>query len=395
MVHQHWPVALLAAFVSLDFVEVTARKFYGHKRDSNGPSAHVLSALPHEDPKVLQALPKQWDWRDVDGVDYTSEVQNQHQPGPTYCGACWAFATTIHLNARFNIVNGGKWPRTRLSVQVLITCGPGMPNGCTGSDPGLALKFIHEVGLPHESCHEYEAKNLICNSQAVCQDCMTDFRPECWGRKHFPIYRVKEYGYIRPNGNVSAADPRERQTVIDNMVQRMKAEISMRGPIVCQLACPDPKSGPPHSPWPKTGNETFGQVRGYVDDYTPFFNDEGKNYAPFILHDTDYVCPGGDWDKCVDHDITVIGWGVENGLPYWIIQNSWGAWWGEHGFFRIVMGKNNLGIESACYWGVPAVNEGAKGGFYGSSMASTQVFEKRFKMAQEMAPQQKEVVLYS
>jgi len=28
-------------------------------------------------------------------------------------------------------------------------------------------------------------------------------------------------------------------------------------------------------------------------------------------------------------------------------------------------------------------------------MASTQVFEKRFKMAQEMAPQQKEVVLYS
>jgi len=396
MVHQHR--ALFAVLASHCFVLVAAKKFYGLKKDPHGPYEYVLSALPHEDAKVLTGLPKQWDWRDVGGEDYTSEVQNQHQPGPTYCGACWAFATTTHLNARFNIMNGGKWPRTRLSVQVLITCGPALQAGCQGSDPGLALKFIHEIGLPHESCHEYEAKDLTCNSQAVCQDCMIDFLPsECWARKHFPIYRVKEYGSIRPNGNISATDPRERQPVIDSMVQRMKAEIWKRGPIVCQLACPDPKSGEAHSPWPNkaTGNVGYGNVRGYVDDYTPFFNDEGENFAPFILNNTDYVCPGGDWDTCVDHDLTVVGWGDEKGMPYWIIQNSWGAWWGEHGFFRVVMGRNNLGIESGCFWGVPAINEGATGGFHGSSMGSSELFGERFKMAEQMASKQKETVLYS
>jgi len=138
-------------------------------------------------------------------------------------------------------------------------------------------------------------------------------------------------------------DPVRRDEVIQDMVVRMKAEISKRGPIVCQLACPDPIGGLT-DPW---------HSRGYVDDYTPFFNDEGKNYEPFILHDTNYTCPGGDWDNCCDHNIVVTGWGAENGTPYWQIRNSWGTWWGEGGFFRVIMGINNLGIESGCNFGVP------------------------------------------
>lgn len=379
--------SFVVAFVSLSLVLLScgAKKNYGKLRDPNGPYEHIVSPRPHEEPSFLASdLPAVFDWRNVNGHDYTSGNLMQHAPGPDYCGACYAFATTSHLNDRFNVARKGAWPSTQLSVQVLITCGASMPTGCSGGDPSASLKFIHEYGLPDETCHSYQAQNLQCNALAVCQDCMTGFTPTCWGRKHFPMYRIKEYGHIGPNGNVSDLNPLRRSAVIQDMVVRMKAEIHGRGPIVCQLACPDPVPNtfdPKHS-------------RGYVDDYTPFFNDEGPNYAPFILHNTNYTCVGGDWANCVDHDIVVSGWGEENGTPYWLVRNSWGTWWGEGGWFRIIMGINNLGIESGCDFGVPDVD-----GIYTDAqgiphmpLATPETFADRFAKSDNVSSLKEEVV---
>ncbi|KAH7831405.1 putative cathepsin B6 cysteine protease [Monocercomonoides exilis] len=52
---------------------------------------------------------------------------------------------------------------------------------------------------------------------------------------------------------------------------------------------------------------------------------------------------------CGGHAVPLIGWGVENGIPYWILQNSWGDDWGENGFFRMLRGANECGVESNFY----------------------------------------------
>ena len=49
-----------------------------------------------------------------------------------------------------------------------------------------------------------------------------------------------------------------------------------------------------------------------------------------------------------DHEVEVVGYGIENGTKYWIIKNSWGSYWGENGMLRLVRGINNLWIEHNC-----------------------------------------------
>lgn len=51
------------------------------------------------------------------------------------------------------------------------------------------------------------------------------------------------------------------------------------------------------------------------------------------------------------HAVKMIGWGVEDGTPYWLIVNSWNEGWGDHGLFKILRGSNHLGIEAGAHAG--------------------------------------------
>lgn len=48
-----------------------------------------------------------------------------------------------------------------------------------------------------------------------------------------------------------------------------------------------------------------------------------------------------------DHAVLIVGFGDEDGVPYWNIRNSWGEAWGSKGFFKVPRGVNFCGVETA------------------------------------------------
>jgi len=83
---------------------------------------------------------------------------------------------------------------------------------------------------------------------------------------------------------------------------------------------------------------------------------EFQGYKRGIFHTTGIQDLYNPW-IIVNHAVLVVGYGVEDGVKYWIVKNSWGPYWGENGFFRIRRGTNELGIESMGVSSLPLMNQ--------------------------------------
>lgn len=154
---------------------------------------------------------------------------------------------------------------------------------------------MHFNEVTDETCSIYEARGhdngRPCSAMAKCRNC-DPFKP-CFIPDTYNIYNVDEFGSFHSE---------------DAMMQ----EIYQRGPISCGVAV----------------------------------NDNFEDYTGGILHDLSGF-------KEINHAISIVGYGVENGTKYWVIRNSWGQHWGESGFIRLIRGISNLGIEDDCSWATP------------------------------------------
>lgn len=152
-----------------------------------------------------------------------------------------------------------------LSPQVLLNCDL-KDDGCHGGDQLEAYRYIHDHGVPEEGCQRYEATGHdtgnLCRPMDVCENCLP--KKGCFAQTTYDKYFVSEYG-----------------TTLGE--SQMMAEIYARGPIACSVAV----------------TKEFLAYDGGI------FEDKSGNVQ-------------------VDHAISVVGWGEEHGVPYWVIRNSWG-----------------------------------------------------------------------
>jgi len=68
------------------------------------------------------------------------------------------------------------------------------------------------------------------------------------------------------------------------------------------------------------------------------------NYESGIYTQTDDF--GNPDDLIGAHAVLLVGWGRLNETDFWIVKNSWGADWGEDGYFKIQMGSSFLAHAS-------------------------------------------------
>mmetsp|Transcript_145225 Transcript_145225/g.368523 ORF Transcript_145225/g.368523 Transcript_145225/m.368523 type:complete len:684 (+) Transcript_145225:115-2166(+) len=259
---------------------------------SEDRTEHVLSQRMHE-VMELSALPAELDWRTKDGRNYTTVSRNQHIP--MYCGACYSFGSTSALADRIRIARGGTGREINLAMQVVLNCDL-KDLGCSGGDALSVYRFIHKSGgIPDETCQPYSATGhdtgRHCEAEDVCRTCDEE---GCRAASDYEVYGIEEYG------TVSGED-------------QMKAELQ-RGPLACAISTP----------------KAFIDFLGW-DIY------EDKTH-----------------ENQIDHIISVVGYGSEDGKDYWIVRNSWGTYWGYYGWARVARGKNNIMIETDCAWATPS-----------------------------------------
>jgi cathepsin B len=216
------------------------------------------------------------------------------------CGTCWAFGAAEAISDRY-CAAGLSANLSVSSADIGFCCGFSCGDGCDGGYPSGAWNYWVKQGVVDEGCYPYPFPSCDHHVPDSKNPCPKDEypTPNCpkrcsngqdWAKsKHFGD---KAYS-VRGEANIMN-------------------EIASHGPV-----------------------ETAFSV--YQDFLT---------YKTGVYKKTSNVFLGG-------HAVKFVGWGVENNVKYWLVANSWNPNWGDGGYFKILRGTNECGIESTVNAGMP------------------------------------------
>lgn len=268
----------------------------------------ALPVKPMSEYDLNEPIPDEFDVRDrwTACADIVSHVRDQGA-----CGSCWAFGAAEAISDRVCIGSNGSKAVLISSDDLLSCCGLRCGMGCNGGFPGSAWKYWVHKGLvsggdfgDKGTCRPYEI--------APCEHHAVGPRPNCSSEDASTpkcVHRCQD-GF---GGNYN--DDRHfgaKAYSVHSSEEAIQREL-MSG----------------------------GSVEGAFDVYSDFPSYKSGVYQ---AHSTQFL--GG-------HAIKIIGWGVTtDNVKYWLAVNSWNTDWGDKGFFKILRGVDECGIESSVVAGV-------------------------------------------
>jgi cathepsin B len=264
-------------------------------------SAEVAASIPASF-DVAEAFPA--------CADMVNDIRDQSN-----CGCCWAFGGAEAASDRMCIASNGT-NKIPLSAQAVCFCASW--NGCGGGDLVTPWSYIQNTGVVSGASQG----NGTFDNDGFCSK--------------FSLPHCHHHGPVGQDPYPAEGTP------------GCPSETSPSCPTTC-----DSTATAPHNNF-ATDKYTFkGQVTSWPSDVATIQNalmqggsvevaftvySDFENYASGIYKHTGGSYLGG-------HAVKMVGWGTENGVDYWKIANSWNPYWGEKGFFRIVRGTNECGIE--------------------------------------------------
>jgi len=222
------------------------------------------------------------------------------------CGSCWAFATCNVLSDRASIFTNSIFKK-RLSVQQIISC---LKDGCNGGNPEDVFNWFVNHELYTEDQYNYLQEystdiSTKCDKFTSPEDSFNILQDSISSITEF----IPETGYD--------------QNILNNNIRNMKAELFLNGPFYATISI----------------YEDFINLSGHEVYY---YDHKSKSQGGHAIEVIGYC------DKNIDirHEFN----GFNEG--YWICRNSWSKDWprktNDKGYFAIVMGRNECGIESRC-----------------------------------------------
>jgi len=227
------------------------------------------------------------------------------------CGSCWAFGAVEAMSDRICIASNGA-QNAHISAEDLVSCCTSCGFGCDGGFPQAAWAYYKSSGLVTGG--NYNTKQG-CEPYTIpaCDHHVNGSLPPCQGEQPTPRCTKKCIdGYSTPY----AKDKHFGSSVYSvRSEKQIQTEIFKNGPVEAAFTV-------------------------YADFLT---------YKSGVYKHTSGSVLGG-------HAVKILGWGVESSTPYWLVANSWNEDWGDKGFFKILRGKDECGIEDGIVAGAPKLN---------------------------------------